>query len=478
MARFLLIYKYRVYLIVFQRFKIIGIMFNQIKKGVINEKSKGKFKDKFFKSKLFYIEMSALMCCVALMAGFQNCGNNVAEIGGPAPTNPIEETSIGVTDHIDFLRVASSLNGLMQEDFAVEDNVDLALTPADHQNLDKAESFDWYITNEEWEPNYACAAVCYYTEDDPDTCRSPCDDLPPSKSIYENQTTKVANTQFQFKHTGVYDISASLQESVTKKGVKTFESYGPRYETSVVIGKCAASDLQIINIQDPVQTSTQSQTVNSAITTNDHLSLPPDGYYDYVGQATRYASLFALELNGELLEFDSYGYYSGSNPVYGGSNIGSGVALGNTVSQQSSEDRLSPPKPSMPDYPTFVEQEERKIRWKLMAEMVDTTYGRWYHRFAQQNNSLGAWYRPWPENYTYMTFGTGITSNTTFSGNFLLEVFVQLPGEDCIHFAKKAFQIPANLIPSIALAPQPISIEIPVEDATDGNSGSSEEASL
>ena len=82
----------------------------------------------------------------------------------------------------------------------------------------------------------------------------------------------------------------------------------PRYEKSLVVGKCDQGDLQIINATDPIQNApSTTQTLNSitnSITGNDHLSYG----YSY-RQASRYASLFLLELDGEFLEFEAFILY-------------------------------------------------------------------------------------------------------------------------------------------------------------------------
>ena len=159
------------------------------------------------------------------------------------------------------------------------------------------------------------------TSDNNDSCNSPV------YPIYKTITTVDSDTQFTFSDVGVYDISAHIQEIVPPKMVVNpdgsvtqgnflYTDHGPRYEKSLVVGKCDQGDLQIINATDPIQnapsTTSTTQTLNSitnSITGNDHLSYG----YSY-RQASRYASLFLLKLDGEFLEFEP-SYYTSASPA-------------------------------------------------------------------------------------------------------------------------------------------------------------------
>ena len=454
----------------------------------------------FYQNRLSYIAPIFLILSLFLILGFQNCtdknSQTLAQIGGgptpePQPYGPgsnlIKEVSLEETKHPDLLEISASLNSQVQDDFAAESTVDLALSPSDHKNLQVLQESNvytnWTISNEAWNGYYynyiPCSptTTCEIQKDGTEVCTSYNDSCSEylNSSTYETITTVDADTQFQFSDVGVYDISARIQEIVPPKmivnpdgsvtqGSSIYTDQGPKYERSLVVGKCDQGDLQIINSKDPIQnapsTTSTTQIVNSinSITSNNHLSYA----YSYYGQASRYASLFLLELDGKVLEFES-SYYSYSYPDYTpGYNPDKAPSVPDTSDNDSSvgsikseEQGSSVNQLSLPSYhPSSYYSDERKVKWKLMAEIIDPTYGRWYDRFDQQER-LGGWYVPWPENDVRYFYGSSVTSGATFSGKFVIEAFVQLPGEECVYSAKKTFQLSEHLIPSIKVETMP-----------------------
>ena len=391
----------------------------------------------FYKKRLFYIAPTGLLLSLFLVVGFQNCaGKNSQTLPQVIGPDPIAELPIKQTKHADLLEISASIKGQVQDDFAVESIVDMKLTPSDHKNLQGDKSFYWTI-----EDNYAwatpfygsCSITTQYCEND--LCNTTSCEIDPNPPVHEDIATKTPSVQYEFLDVGVYDIYTEIREGIPSAIEKNPNGpviqggnvYGPRYEKSLVIGKCDSDNLHIINAKDPIKdVKSSTQSVNSL--TNDHLS-----YVYKSSQTSRYASIFMLELNGEILELEP--------PYYGYINYGYTKLLPSVPPSIDGENDVAD---SNSEY-----LEERKVSWKLTAEMVDPTYGRWYNRFDEQTIS-GAWYMPWPEdNVHYFYNNNGITSETTFSGKFILEAFVQLPGEECIHSTKKAFQLPSNLVPSI-----------------------------
>ena len=378
-------------------------------------------KNNFIIRRLFYIGLPALTLSLFLIAGFQNC-KSTKETGGEVKLS-LPDVNIGDSKiPVDLLVVLASLNGQSQDHFPVGSAVDLELTPSDHQNLQTATSFDWTISEESWDPLVIYSCPPEPCEEQPDgsfSCppSAPCPE-DPDPPLREEMATKIPNTQFQFSEIGVYDVYVEPQE-VMPSGVQNSKvGYGPKYEKSLVIGRCDQSDLQILElIQHSIPASVQNvETVSSL--TNDHLSLVSKS-----PETSKYISGvgFSLELNGETLEVEPY-------------------------------------------------SEERKIMWKIMAEMVDPSYGRWYQKFDQ--GDAAAWYFSQPENgihyfgmclttcvdsldggscHSYCEDTPSITSETKFSGELLIEAFAQLPGEECIHSTKKVFQLPKHLIPSVGI---------------------------
>ncbi len=86
--------------------------------------------------------------------------------------------------------------------------------------------------------------------------------------------------------------------------------------------------------------------------------------------------------------------------------------------------------------------------WKLMAEVIDPVYGRWYYKFDQEKK-FGTWRILWQEDDVRSLYGSDVTSGATFSGKFKIEVFIQPSDEECIYSAKSTFQLPDFVIPSI-----------------------------
>ena len=420
------------------------------------------------KKRLPYIASAILV--LSLLIGFQNCSDkNSQTLPQENDPDPIAELSIQETKHPDLLEISSSVKGQIQDDFAEGSTVDLSLSPSNHQNLQGNKSFYWTVDNYAWDtPFYSGCSVspgeCTTDADGSVICTSGTSSCTtdPNPPIYENMATGTPNAQYEFLDVGVYDIRTEIREvpvttakssdgSVAPRAF-VYSVYGPEYERSLVIGKCDQGDLQIVNSQDPIQnvppTTSTTQIVNSitsSITTNDY-------FYGYgYGQASRYASTFMLELDGDILDPWSP-YYDISVPDLPSVTPGN-IELESQKSEEKGVDRLSIGR--VVEEESYVYPEERKVRWKLMAEMVDPTYGRWYYRFSEQQ-TIAAWYMPWPEdNVRYFYGASGITSETKFSGKFILEAFVQLPGEECVYSAKKAFQLSGNLIPSVEIGPSP-----------------------
>ena len=464
-------------------------------------------KKRLFHTKRSFYTPVVLISTLFLMLGFQNCTDQgvkeLRQVNGPNGSDLIAELSLTQTKHPDLLEISASLDSKVQDDFPAGSTVDLALSPSTHKNLEVLEKSDvytkWTISNEAWNGysyypyyNYPCELIttCEVQEDDIEICTSTKASCYKS-SVYETVTTIDEDTQFQFSDVGVYDISAFIQEiepptmithpdGTVTQGDFTYTSHGPRYEKSLVVGKCDQGDLQIISAKDPIQnpplttTTTTAQVLNSinSIASHDHFS----SSYRYQ-QASRYASLFLLELDGKILEFEDYSYYGGYNinmptkvpsvsvppATFGTTEIDDGGRVSASISGSSggsdSDESFLPHLPSeQPSY-YYDYSYERKVKWNLMAEVIDPTYGRWYYKFNQQDR-LGGWYVPWPEDDTLYFYnddyyhGTS-TPGAKFSGKFIMEAFVQFPEGECVYSAKKAFQLSGNLIPSIEVMSQP-----------------------
>ena len=462
----------------------------------------------FHTKRLFYTPV-VLILSLFLILGFQNCTDNkgvqtLPQLNGP---DLIAELSLEQTKHPDLLEISASLDSKVQDDFAAGSTVDLALSPSTHKNLqvlDKSDVYtNWTISNEAWNGysyypyySYPCEVITTCeVQDGIDICTSSKGSCYKS-SVYEKITTIDEDTQFQFSDVGVYDISAYIQQielptmithpdGTVTQGDFTYTAHGPRYERSLVVGKCDQGDLQIINSKDPISnpsptTTTATQILNSinSIASHDHFS----SSYRYQ-RASRYASLFLLELDGKVLEFEDYSYYNYDMPIEipsvpmtttTFSNVADSSSVGGQVSASVSDGSRDSSNDDVNDlmiYPPYYDYSyERKVKWNLMAEVIDPTYGRWYYKLNQQER-LGSWYVPWPEDDTLYFYNdsNGIsTQGSTFSGKFIMEAFVQLPEKECVYSAKKAFQLSGNLIPSIEVisAPSPGGGSTPITTTT------------
>lgn len=342
-------------------------------------------KHKVSRKGLFYVALPILAAIFFLIA-FQNCENNNTSGSDPESINGQTDPLIGTSKKSpDLLELRARLAGesFYRDHFLPKSDVKLELYPSKHKNLQKATSFHWTITDENWNPSPICMAVeCLEVGKDgqclrPYTCEQ-------GTTVCENITTKTPDTKFQFLKTGVYDIYAEIQQETPPKNgsdekcrqvshdlVVCEASTSNRlvYHKSLVVGKCDQGDLQIVNAKDPI---IPTKGVVSSIT-SDHLSLAPK---------SRYASTFILELNGKVLEYYNYDV---SHPGYpepienvGETEEGSDGVVGTTF------DRLSPPieKPSVP-----VEIEPRRIQWKVMAEMVHKKYGSLYQQVSENQGS-------------------------------------------------------------------------------------------
>ena len=392
-------------------------------------------KNNFIIRRLFYIGVPVLILSFFLIVGFQNC-KSTKKTGGDVELSSPDDSDADIGDSKvpdDLLTVQASFNGKSQDHFPVGSTVDLALTPSDHQNLQKATSFDWMIIEDPW--SYVCPPhppleyLNLECEEQPDGSF-----LCPSSyflCVDEAKTSKTSSTQFQFSDSGVYDVYVELQETIPSKiqdpdskNPNSQVSYGPRYERSLVIGKCDQSDLQILNDNYYNPESESEPKPELVAQTNGSSSLENSSPTPavLVRKLSGFLSVLRLELNGEELSFT----------------------------------------------------ERQKITWKAMASLVDSSYGSWYQKFDFERDDGSIYHLSWPENYVHY-FGTygetcessvdgdscynyygnapGITSETEFSGGFLIEAFVQLPGEECVHSAKKVIQVPENLRPSVSVSP-------------------------
>ena len=403
-----------------------------------------------------------------LILGFQNCTDQgVKELSQLNAPDTIAELSLGKTKHPDLLEISASIKGKIQDDFAAGSTVDLALSPSTHKNLkilDKSTVYtNWTIRNEAWHGysnhlSYPCKlmTICELDDNGIEICTSTKASCykPP---VYETITTTDEKTQFQFSDVGVYDISAHIREQTPGVHPNTGLNHGPKYERSLVVGKCDQGDLQIITAKDPIYTpslptTTATQILNS-ITDNDYHDYPyyPSNYR--YQRASRYASLFLLELDGKVLEFEDDSVYGGghTNPepliqqlptesVNFISGPGSGVSNDVGPGGSGVSNNVGPGSGVSNDLSHYYYG--RKIKWNLMAEVIDPIYGRWYYKFNQQE-AIPEWKISWPENDVisfYNSFYKGIsTPGAKFSGKFIMEAFVQFPEGKCVYSAKKSF---------------------------------------
>ena len=299
----------------------------------------------------------------------------------------------------------------------VDSIVDFTLTPSSHKNLQGSQLFTWTITDASWNDEHSTCfsdGVCVSVSD-------------LGLRQVEWKDTKQPNAQFQFENIGVYDVFARI------KGIDNIV-----YERSLVVEQCI-SDLEIIE-ESIIEDSESTKSSN------------------------KYTQL-SLQLKGQPLDDPLVLIDIEESPVLTGGTEHHPVPFGltNTVSHISAPHstttttHISAPHSttttthiSAPHSTTTTTMktnitERTKIRWKLMAELEEPTYGKWFSKLHEQQGGTSVFLWDWKE-YGYNNFIEPPPKSAALTGNVIVQAFVQFPGEECVHAARTEFQIPEGLI--------------------------------